>query len=54
MQTSLGKKTKNACLYGNESHFYQGEVQYNPLAKAIGAVIVTADKGVEEEVNIPL
>lgn len=35
-------------------YFYQEEVQYNPLAKAIRAVIVTADKGVEEEINIPL
>lgn len=41
-------------LFGFFLYFYQGEVQYNPLAKAIGAVIVTADKGVEEEVNIPL
>lgn len=35
-------------------HFYQEKVQYNPSAKAIRAVTVTADKGVEEEVNIPL
>lgn len=35
-------------------YFYRKEVQYNPLAQAIRAVIVTADKGVEEEVNIPL